>query len=423
MPYAHKLLVLDSAFSLEAIRQRGLEDSVTCRDLDGFFEHVWSVHPFASLVVPEGSDSRFGGMDWHALSPRHTFLNGKMGRFAFLRTFPALNFLLGQLGVIVSLARLIRAQKIGVIRAGDPLYLGLLGWILSRLCGIPLVIRVGGNHDKVFEATGRPIQPRLFFTRNIEKKVERFVLSRADLVAGANEDNLNFALASGARPERSTLFRYGNLIDRRHFVEPRERGGGGRLLADSDVEPYKFLLYIGRLEAVKHPDDVVRVLAEVRRHGHQVKALMVGDGSLRSALSKLAEELGVRDHMVLCGNMSQAWLSNAIPLAAAVVSPHTGRALSEAALGAAPIVAYDVDWQAELVVSGSTGELVPYQDWAAMAAAVRRLLSDPDRARKLGVSARERVLAMMSPEALNQHEREQYSLLLPQEPMTLGKAV
>ena len=277
MTFVRRLLVLDTAFALEAIRTRGLEDSITCRDLDGFFEHVWSVHPFATLVTPDEWTNKFGRPEFHSLAPAHTFIDGKMGRFPMLRRLPALNFLIGQIGIFATLVRLVRKEGISAIRAGDPLYLGLFGWMLSRICGIPLVIRIGANYDKIYETTGRPMQPRLFFRRNIEKIVERFVLPRAHLVAGANQDNLDFALANGARPEFSTLFRYGNLIDRRHFTDPRSRTDGGRALVALRLLPQKFLLYVGRLEKVKHPDDVVRVLAEVRRRGHDVKAVLVGD--------------------------------------------------------------------------------------------------------------------------------------------------
>lgn len=411
-PVVRRLLVLDSSYALEAIRARGLEDSVTCRDLDGFFEHVWTVHPFATLVTSEVWASRYGRPELHPLASAHTFIEGKVGRFSTLRWLPALNFLIGQIGVFFSLVRLIRKERISVIRAGDILYLGLFGWALSRLCGIPLVVRVGGNNDKVYETTGQPMQRRLFFTRKIEKIVERFVLARADLVAGANQDNLNFALSNGARPEFSTLFRYGNLIDRRHFSEPVERADGRALLGGMGVEPHRFLLYIGRLESVKHPDDVVRVLAEVRKRGHDVKAILAGDGQSRVTLAELAHELGVEDLVVFCGNRDQEWLAQIIPLAAAVVSPHTGRALSEAALGAAPIVAYDIDWQGELIEMGVTGELVPHLAWQKMADAVERFLTDPAYARAMGDSVRQRALEMLDPTSLNQHERDQYTALL-----------
>ena len=407
-----KLLVLDSSFAYEAIRARGLEESVTCRDLGGFFEHVWTVHPFATLVTTAVGPRKYGTPETHALTPAHTFIDGKMGRFSWLRRVPGLNFLIGQASIFAGLVTLVRRNRINVIRAGDPLYLGIFGWLLARVCAIPLVVRVGANHDKMFLTTGQPIMRRLFRTRRIEKAVERFVLSRADLVAAANKDNLEFALANGAKAHSSTLFRYGNLISKSHFTEPRLRGEGRNLLAEIGVEPGGFLLYIGRLERVKHPDDVIRVLAELRRRGHDLKAVLAGDGRLQSELAGLAVELGVADFLVFAGNRGQDWLSRVIPLAKVVVSPHTGRALAEAALGAASVVAYDIDWQSELVESGVTGELVAHLDLEGMTAAAERLLLTPAYAAAMGNAIRARALEMLNAEKLDCHERDQYSNLL-----------
>lgn len=407
-----RLLVLDTSYALEAIRARKLEDSVTCRDLDGFFDHVWTVHPFATLVTSELWASRYGRPVIHELAHAHTFIEGKVGRFQMLHRIFPLNFLIAQICFFFYLTRLINKEKISVIRVGSPLYLGLFGWALSRWCRIPFVVRVGGNHDKIYETTGNPMEKRLFFHRRIEKIVERFVFPRADLVAGANQDNLDFALANGARPEFSTLFRYGNLIDKRHFVDPTERIGGHSLLQEIGVKSHCFILYIGRLESVKHPDDVVRVLAEVRRRGYDVKAVLAGDGQLRSGLLNLARELGVENQVVFAGNVDQDWLSKVIPFASAVISPHTGRALSEAALGGVPIVAYDVDWQGELIQTGITGELVPHHAWMKMADSLEHFLKDPVYARAMGDAVRKLIIEMMDQASLNQHERDQYAALL-----------
>jgi glycosyltransferase involved in cell wall biosynthesis len=249
-------------------------------------------------------------------------------------------------------------------------------------------------------------------SRRIEKIVERFVFRRADLVAGANQDNLDFALANGASPERSTLFRYGNLIDERHLAEPASRPKEEAHLVELGVTPGKFLLYIGRLEPVKQPDHVVATLAEVRRQGFDVKAVLAGDGRMRSALTEQARSLGVAEAIVFAGNVGQDRLSELIRLAAAVVSPHTGRALTEAALGAAPVVAYDIDWQGELIDDGVTGILVPHGAAAQMAEGLVRLLSDPAFARRLGNALRQRALTMLDPAALDEHERQEYSKLL-----------
>lgn len=407
-----RLLVLDSSYALEAIRARALEDSVLCRDLDGFFDHVWTVHPFATLVTSTEWASRYGQPETHELAPAHTFIEGKIGRFQSLHRISSINFLVGQVLLFIYLSRLIKKECISVIRVGSPLYLGLFGWALSRWCRIPFVVRIGGNHDKIYETTRQPMEKRLFLHRRIEKIVERFVFRRADLIAGANQDNLDFALKNGARPEFATLFRYGNLIDKRHFVAPSERTGGECLLSQIDVNPHCFILYVGRLEPVKHPDEVVRVLAEVQKRGYAIKAVIAGDGNLKSELIELAAELRVEDKTVFVGNVDQDWLSKIIPFASAVISPHTGRALSEAALGGVPIVAYDIDWQGELIQNGITGELIPYLDRSGMVDSLERFLKDSDYARRMGDAVRKRGIEMMDPIALNQHERDQYRAVI-----------
>lgn len=407
-----KLLVLDTSYTLEMIGDRQLERTLICRDLGGFFEHVWTVHPFATLLTSDAWGPRFGGPATHEIAKAHTMVEGRVGRFAWLRRLFLLNFLLGQLDLFWRLRALVLRERISVIRTSSPLYLGLFGLALARSTGIPLVIRVGGNHDKSFETTGLPMEPRLMRSRKIEKIVERFVFPRADLVAGANQDNLDFALANGARPERSTLFRYGNLIDPRHFAEPAGRPADPQFLRDLGIEPGRFLLYIGRLEPVKQPDHVLEALRQARGRGFKVKALFAGDGSMRGALEERAKQMGLADALVIAGNLGQIRLAELIPSAAVVVSPHTGRALTEAALGAAPVVAYDIDWQSELIEDGVTGRLVPHGDVGALAGAAIDLVADPDWARVLGNALRRRTLEMLDPEALDEHERREYAKLL-----------
>ena len=137
---ARKLLVLNASWPLEAIRERKLEATVTNTDLDGFFEHVWTVHPFATLVTSNDGISKYGSPEVHAFAQRHTFIEGKVGRFPFLKWLEPLNFLISQIDIFFSLTRLIRKEKISVIDAWTPLYPGLLAWGMSRLCGIPLLL-------------------------------------------------------------------------------------------------------------------------------------------------------------------------------------------------------------------------------------------------------------------------------------------
>ena len=406
------LLVLDAAYTFEMIRSRGLDGYVTCRDLDGFFGHVWSVHPFATLLPAERPVAVYGDPETYELSPRHTIIEGKAGRFKWLgRLFP-LNFALSQVRLFFFLRRLVRRNDIRVIRAVDPLYLGLFGWALARLSRLPLLVFINGNNEKVRQNTGRPIYPRLLRSAKVERSVERFVLRRADLVAALNQDNADFAIRAGADPDRTILFPVGNLLAREHFVDPAQRGRDDALFDRLGVEPGRYLLCVGRLEPVKRPQDVIHVLARAVRAGHDLKLLLAGDGRMREELQVLARELGVGDRLVIGGNLDQSSLAQLNAHAACVISPITGRALAEAALAAAPVAAYDIDWQGDIVTTGETGELVPFQDVEGLAAAALRLVENPGEAGRMGRTLRARALAMFDLERLVQRERDAYARLL-----------
>lgn len=406
------LLVIDVSYTLEIIEERGLYSTVLCRDLDGFFRHVWSVHPFASLLTSEQWASRFGKPDWHEFGERHTFIEGKAGRFKFLsRLFPV-NFLLAQIVLFFQLRRLIKREGITAIRVGDPHYSGLFGLALSRATGVPFLLRVSANYDDVRKNTGQPMSPRLFRTAAREKKVEQFVFPRADMIAAPSQDNLDFAIANGGRPDRGTIFPYGNLLAPEHLVEPADRGTDEALFARLGLVPGRYLLSVARLQPLKHPDDIVTAFAAARAAGHDVDLAFAGDGEMRADLEEQARTLGLADHVHFIGNQTQTALSQLNAHAAAVLSPLTGRALSESALGGAPVVAYDLDWQGQLIRNDETGFLVPYRDIDAFGAATVRLLADPAKARAMGRAVRERALDMLDPQRLNDHERAEYRRMM-----------
>lgn len=406
------MLVLDASYTLEMIEGLGMENSVTCRDLDGFFRHVWTVHPFATLLTSETWSPRYGKPVWHDMGPRHHFIEGKVGRFGWLSFFFLANFLIGQIGLFFTLWALIRREDIRVIRVGDPLYLGMFGLALSRLTGVPLMIRVNGNNHRARKETGAPLYPQLFRSERAERLIERFVFPRAAMVAAPNPDNLEFALSAGAQKEVTTIFRYGNLLATEHIVEPGERGLDHVLLAKLGIEQGKFLLVVGRLIPPKYPEDCLHTLSELRKRGHNLKLLFAGEGKLESSLRAQAERLGVTEWVIFAGNLTQAELAQVNTHSAVVLSPISGRALSESGLGAAAIVAYDLDWQSELIENDKTGFLIPFRDKDRFVDAVEKIIIKPSLKHRMGTAVRERALSILDPERLNEHERCEYRRIL-----------
>ena len=79
-----KLIAIDTSYTYTQITQRNLLDSIVCRDIEGFFEKVWSVHPFASYADHDHK-SRYGKFDIIRISKNHIFIDGKYGRYNFLK--------------------------------------------------------------------------------------------------------------------------------------------------------------------------------------------------------------------------------------------------------------------------------------------------------------------------------------------------
>jgi glycosyltransferase involved in cell wall biosynthesis len=307
---------------------------------------------------------------------------------------------------------LVRDHGARVVLIRDPYYQGLVGLYLRWAHGIPLVVRVGGNDDANHAVTGQRAYPRLFPSRRAEKLVERRVLSRADLIAGANEDNREAAIRSGAPRERTTLFRYGNLLDPAHFAPLETRPGMQEARREVGLPGRRLLVFVGRLERVKRAMDLVEAMPDVLAAHPDAGLVIVGEGSLRSPMEMRARELHVDHAIAFVGNRPQRWIAALLPQAAVAMSPHMGRALAECSLAGLPAVAYALDWQAELVQEGETGFLVPPGDVGGLAKGIVRVLADPAEAARMGRAARERALDMMDQGRLSDHERACYMRLL-----------
>lgn len=402
------ILILDMSYTHAMFKERQLEQALESRKLGGYFGKVISVHPLAGLF--EAGGERFGGPTVTKLDDSHVFVEGKIGVSRRWRFMPPLNLLLAQVRLVRLLLRVAREAKVDVVRVGDPYYLGLMGWVLSRLLRVPLAIRVNFNYDQLYKITKQAAYPRLFLFRSVEKVVERFVFSRCSLVAGANQNNLDYAISNGASREAGVVFRYGNLIHPIHFTEPSTRSNGELMLHEIGMRQ-QFLMTVSRLVEMKQPDHNLLVLKRLRELGHEVDFVFVGDGNLRGRLEVMARELGLAGHVFFAGDRPQEWIAAVLPHARLVLSPHMGRALTEACLAAAPIVAYDLDWQGEIIRSGETGELVRAGDWEEMARRAARLLAEPDQAHRLGGNARQAAIRMMDPKLLTDVEVSAYETL------------
>jgi glycosyltransferase involved in cell wall biosynthesis len=147
----------------------------------------------------------------------------------------------------------------------------------------------------------------------------------------------------------------------------------------ADISPgARVLLAVCRLETQKGVDIAVRALPEIRTRYPKAELVVLGEGPQRSELEELARSLKVPVHLLGRVPDVAAWLRRADLLIHPARWEGFGLALLEAMLASKPVVATNVSSIPEVVADGETGLLVAPDDPAALAAAVTRVLDDPD---------------------------------------------
>lgn len=154
------------------------------------------------------------------------------------------------------------------------------------------------------------------------------------------------------------------------------------------------LIHNSNFRPLKRVDDVVRILAEVRR---TVPALLilVGDGPERSRVESLVRELGLTGVVCFLGkqlNFLEVLQSSDVFLLPSETESFGLAALEALACGV-PVVASRVGGVPEVVAEGKTGFLCDVGDVRGMAAAVVRLVREPALHAHMAEAARVRVEA------------------------------
>ena len=409
----NKLLYLDTSYNYKELEKKNLLNTIKSRDLNGYFKKVWVVNPVASL-----SDKDFYNLDSSRIkikniSKNHIFIESASDGFKILKFFPKINFIFSQLELFFYLFKLIKLEKISIIKSGDVLYAGLLGLIVAKISKLPFVVRVASNNDKIREVIKMPMQKKLFLNIKFENFAEKFILKRIDAVLAANFNNSKFAIDNGADKNKIYIIRYGNWIHNDHYLDPNLRSFPFEEFNSLNVKANSFILYIGRLEKEKHPEDVIHIANNiVKNFDRNIMTLLVGDGSMKKDLIKLIEKLNLKNNVILCGEKDQNWIAKMIPHSRLIISPHTCRALCEVSLGNSTVIGYDIDWQSELIDHGINGYLAPYRDLNKLTEYAISLFNDAHKSKKFAGLLRKKALLILDRDNIIKNEINVYTRLI-----------
>jgi len=167
-------------------------------------------------------------------------------------------------------------------------------------------------------------------------------------------------------------------------------------------EKERIILSIGRLSKEKAQADLISSFNLLCESNPEIKArlVIVGDGPELERLRSAAQASKHGERIIFTGQVSdvQPFYSIADVFVLPSHSEGSPNVLLEAMAANAPVVATAVGGVPEIVQNNESALLVPASDPAALAAAITRVLSDDDLARRLTIRAAELVVKNHSPE-------------------------
>ncbi|MGV9293942.1 glycosyltransferase [Amycolatopsis sp. NPDC003676] len=151
------------------------------------------------------------------------------------------------------------------------------------------------------------------------------------------------------------------------------------------------VLFVGRLDAEKNVDDLLRALPKVPT----LHATLIGDGSCRTELEHLAARLDVADRVTFRGFVPDAELVRAYRTSHLFCMPGTAElqslATMEAMAAGLPVLAADAMALPHLVTPGRTGWLYPPGETEVLGERLLELTSDPALRTRMGRAGQEAV--------------------------------
>jgi glycosyltransferase involved in cell wall biosynthesis len=256
---------------------------------------------------------------------------------------------------------------------------GFLGRLAARMAGVPIVIHT--YHGHVLHGYYGPVKSWLL------RRMEQALAGITDRLVTVSEQVKAELVAHGvARAEKFTVIPLGFDLD--SFLNSNAQCGQFRQEIGLSGAA-KLVGIVGRLFPIKNHRLFLDAAATIAAQEQTARFVIVGDGPLRAALERHAQELGIVDRVLFTG-----WRRDLPSIYAdldvlVVSSDNEGTPVSaiEAMAAGCPVVATRVGGLPDLITGQETGLLVLPKDSEGLASAVLHLLQNPELARNIGRKA------------------------------------
>jgi len=271
--------------------------------------------------------------------------------------------------ILANFKRLFRLRR-AIRKSRAPAVLAFVGvtnilTVLSTI-GLGLHVVISERNDPARQSLGRPWNA-----------LRRLVYPRANVVT-ANSRNAVDTLNEFVSPEKVVYIP--NPIVMQNSAEQHLRKN--------------VILHVGRLSRQKAQDVLLRAFARIANEVPDWRLCIVGTGALNDELRIQAEELVIStriDWLSDIENMIALYQESSIFVLPSRFEGMPNALLEAMSCGMSVVVSDACDSAMEFVAEGESGLIVPVEDSEKLAAAMRRLIADPNLRDKLGSNAESRL--------------------------------
>lgn len=169
------------------------------------------------------------------------------------------------------------------------------------------------------------------------------------------------------------------------------------------IERHVVLGIAARLNVAKGHTYLLRAVNTLRDSCPDLRVLILGQGPLEEALKREAAEMGIHDAVTFAGfreDIGRCIQAFDVGVQPSIDCEASSFSLMEQMATEIPIVTSDHGGSKEIVREGVDGRVVPAGTVEPLAGAIRPLVADPALRRRMGESARQRILDDFSVDAL-----------------------
>jgi glycosyltransferase involved in cell wall biosynthesis len=322
---------------------------------------------------------------------------------------------LTDLAALWRLVGVMRHEKFTVVH-GHTAKAELLGQLAARLAGVPVVVDT--FRGIYYREEMHPAWRRLFLL------TARLAASCAHVILAQSRENLEMAVREGICPP-DKIEHLGNGIDVVRF-DPAALDLAALARVRDELglpEGAPVVGFVGRLVAEKGIPEILKAARIILQDLPQTRFLFVGpaDPDKPDALApELAHDCGVAEASLFAG-LRQDMPEMYALMDVFVLPSHREsfpRSPMEAAAMGVPCVVTDVPGCREAVEAGHNGLLVPLGDAQALAGAILELLTDEEKARRMGAEGRRLARERYDERSVFEKVRDVYARLLIEKGLT-----